>query len=393
MSHVFISYVRDNSALVLKLRDVLQAHRVEVWLDRDRIKPGEWWEEAIRKAISEGLFFIACFSREYQRRSEAYMNEELTLAIDVLRRRPFNQIWFIPVVLDEECEVPDIGIGRGKTLHSINWVEIYGDKWDDGVRRMLSVVAPTPSPGTIFRDKLKDGSQGPEMVTIPAGELWMGLDEALDSDAYKSELPRHRVIIAKGFALGRYPVTFDEYDRFARATDCELPSDQDWGRGNRPVINVSWDDATAYTEWLSTQTGKRYRLPTEAEWEYAARAGTETRYWWGNEIGRNKANCDGCGSQWDNQMTAPVGSFEANPFGLYDTAGNVLEWVEDCWHGSYKGAPDDGTAWISGGDCKRRVLRGGSWFGNPNRVRSANRSWHYRVYRTSGRGFRLAQDL
>ena len=247
---------------------------------------------------------------------------------------------------------------------------------------------------TLFRDELKDGSEGPAMVTIPAGEFWMGSDKALDADAGNSELPRHRVIIAKGFALGRYPVTFDEYDRFARAKWFrKLPSDQGWGRGNRPVINVSWEDATAYTAWLSAQTGKRYRLPTEVEWEYAARAGTETRYWWGDEIEHNKANCVGCGSQWDNKKTSPVGSFEANPFGLYDTAGNVWEWVEDCWHESHEGAPNDGSAWISGGECNRRVLRGGSWDDNPRGVRSAIRSGFYRDYRDTVSGFRLAQDL
>jgi formylglycine-generating enzyme required for sulfatase activity len=126
-------------------------------------------------------------------------------------------------------------------------------------------------------------------------------------------------------------VTFEEYAKFATAVGRKLPEGEGWGTGNRPVINVSWKDAVAYAEWLSEQTGKRYRLPSEAEWEYAAGAGTETKYWWGNEVGINRANCDGCGSQWDNKQTAPVGSFDANPLGLYDTAGKVFEWVQDCW--------------------------------------------------------------
>jgi formylglycine-generating enzyme required for sulfatase activity len=193
--------------------------------------------------------------------------------------------------------------------------------------------------------------------------------------------------------MGRYEVTFDEYDVFARLTGGALPAYQEvWDRGRRPVSNVSWKDAVAYAEWLSKQTGKRYRLPTEAEWEYAARAGTETAYWWGNEVGKNRANCDGCGSSWDGKQTAPVASFESNPWGLHDMAGNVWEWAQDCYHDSYEGVPADGSAWEKGG-CARRVIRGGSWDNDPRGVRSADR---YRLVpddRNSLLGFRLAQDL
>jgi formylglycine-generating enzyme required for sulfatase activity len=164
--------------------------------------------------------------------------------------------------------------------------------------RVRTAGAKRAAPGNVFRDRLADGSEGPEgpvMVLIPAGEFWMGSDKRRDPEAYDDELPRHRVTIAKAFALGRHPVTFAEYDRFAEATSRDLPDDKKWGREDRPVINVSWEDAVAYRAWLSEQTGRRYRLPTEVEWEYAARAGTETRYWWGDEVGENNANCDGCG--------------------------------------------------------------------------------------------------
>ena len=150
---------------------------------------------------------------------------------------------------------------------------------------------------------------------------------------------------------------------------CRSVADEGWGRGDRPVINVSWDDAQAFVGWLSQETGESYRLPSEAEWEYAARAGTETRYSWGDEIGTNRANCDGCGSQWDDRQTAPVGSFPPNPFGLHDMHGNVGEWVEDCWNDSYRSAPADGIAWLSG-DCDRRLSRGGSWW-SPRTIRAA----------------------
>jgi formylglycine-generating enzyme required for sulfatase activity len=248
-------------------------------------------------------------------------------------------------------------------------------------------------PGGVIRDTLPDGSPGPEMVSIPRGEFRMG-DIQGSGDA--GEQPVHLVRIPRSFAMGRYEVTFDEYDVFARLTGRAPPADQGWGRGRRPVINVSWKDAVAYAEWLSQQTGKRYRLPTEVEWEYAARAGTETTYWWGNDVGENRANCNGCGSRWDGKQTAPVGSFSSNSWGLHDTAGNVYEWVQDCWHKDYEGAPEDGSkTWgkEGGGDCNRRVIRGGSWSYEPWYVRSAYRSKDVPDLRYGNLGFRLAQDL
>jgi formylglycine-generating enzyme required for sulfatase activity len=209
------------------------------------------------------------------------------------------------------------------------------------------------------------------------------------------QIPVHTVQIIKPIALSRFEVTFDEYDAFAKATNRSLPSDQSWGRGRRPVINVSWEDAQAYAKWLSEQTGKRYRLPSEAEWEYVARAGSKTSYWWGDQIGKGQANCRGCGSQWDANQTAMVGSFKPSSFGLYDTAGNVWEWVEDCWHENYNGAPTDGRAWKeeNGGQCGQRVIRGGSWGNHPVSLRSSVRSRFVADFRGYFIGFRLAQDI
>ncbi len=239
--------------------------------------------------------------------------------------------------------------------------------------------------GEVFRDRLKDGSDGPEMVVIPAGTFRMG---DIQGGGYSDEQPVHQVSV-KSFAMSRYEVTFAEYDKFAEATGKSKPGDRGWGRGNRPVIDVSWHDAVAYTQWLSTQTGKTYRLPTAAEWEYAARGGTETKYWWGNESGYNRANCNGCGSQWDGKKTAPVGSFSANPFGLYDTVGNLWEWCADSSHDSYKGAPTEGQVW-NGGDESRRVLRGGSWYDSPDLCRSAYRGRYSSDTRYQSFGFRVA---
>ena len=243
-------------------------------------------------------------------------------------------------------------------------------------------------PGETFRDTLRSGGSGPEMVVIPAGSFRMGCVSGVKCD--DDEKPVHNVTIARPFAVSKYELTFEEYDRFTMPTG--RVDDQGWGRGRRPVINVSWQDAQDYVRWLSGETGATYRLLTEAEWEYAARAGTSTAYNWGNQIGSGRANCQGCGSQWDKRQTAPVGSFGANGFGLHDMHGNVWEWVADCWNGSYNGAPSDGSAWTSG-DCSDRVLRGGSLYFIPRNLRSAYRLGGPSGYRDLNIGFRVARTL
>ena len=241
-------------------------------------------------------------------------------------------------------------------------------------------------PGQVFRDC----EDCPEMVVVPGGTFRMGCVSG--QDCYDDEFPVHEVRVAS-FALGRYEVLFKEYDRFVAATGRERPPDWGWGRGGQPVINVSWEDATAYAEWLSAETGQRYRLPSEAEWEYAARAGTTTAYSWGADIGQNRANCLDCGSRWDAQQAAPAGSFAANAWGLHDMHGNVWEWVADCWHDSYARAPTDGSAWTRGGNCSRRVFRGGSWLRSARNLRSASRNWIDVGNRLDDVGIRLSRTL
>ena len=256
--------------------------------------------------------------------------------------------------------------------------------------------APSPSapqaassrqPGETFSDALNSGGQGPEMVVVPAGRFQMGCVSG--QDCFDEEFPLHDVTIPQAFAVSKYEVTFEDYDRFTYPNRVD---DEGWGRGRRPVINVSWNDAQDYVEWLWAQTGHTYRLLSEAEWEYVARAGSSTAYSWGNAIGSNRANCIGCGGQWDNGQTAPAGSFPPNAFGVHDMHGNVWEWVEDCWNGSYAGAPTDGSAWRSG-DCARRVLRGGSWFYTPRALRSAHRVLIPSGIRRYQIGFRVARTL
>ena len=239
--------------------------------------------------------------------------------------------------------------------------------------------------GSVFRDALRSSGQGPEMVVLPTGSF---------QKRYEG-FPK-TVTINYPIAMSKYEVTFAEYDRFALATNAKKPRAHGWGRGMRPVINVSWHDANAYAKWLSQQTGKTYRLPSETEWEYAARAGTTTKYSWGDEIGRNRANCDGCASRWDGK-TAPVGSFAANGFGLHDMHGNVSEWVEDCYDEDRDArVPSDGRARTR---CNyfepRRVRRGGSWGDDPQyrNLCSACRNNSTPFGQNAYNGFRLVREL
>ena len=245
--------------------------------------------------------------------------------------------------------------------------------------------------GLSLRSGLKIGGTSPEMVIVPAGTFMMG-GKTGELDGRENEIPRHFVNIAQPFAIGRYTVTFEEYDRFCESTGKQKPYDCGWGRDNRPVIYVSWDDAQAYCTWLTIQTGQAYRLPSEAEWEYAARAGTKTAYWWGDEIGVNQTNCGDSGSQWSGKQTSPVGSFPANPFGLHDTSGNVWELVQDVWRSHYIGAPNDGSAWEWGvGPFGHPiVIRGGSWVDRAGDVRCAVRYGGRPGGRDLSLGFRLA---
>nr|WP_276202604.1 SUMF1/EgtB/PvdO family nonheme iron enzyme [Marinobacterium rhizophilum] len=245
------------------------------------------------------------------------------------------------------------------------------------------------TPGGFFFDALEQGDYGPEMVHLPRGTFLMGAESRQSDD---NERPMHEVSIAHAVALARHEVTFEDYDRFAAATGRAKPDDNGWGRGRQPVINVSWEDASRYAQWLARETGQPYRLPSEAEWEYAARAGTQSAYWWGDELGSGFAVCDECGSEWDGKQPAPVGSLEANPWGLFDLNGNVDEWVQDCYVDNHRDAPRNGSARQQSG-CEYRVMRGGSWFDIGRLVRSSSRYRNPPGGLSSSWGFRVAVDL
>ena len=276
---------------------------------------------------------------------------------------------------------------------------------------------PIPQPGAVFRDC----ADCPEMVVVPAGTFMMG-SPASEAGRDDDEGPLHGVTISQPFAVGVYEVTRGEFGRFVGATGystgdrcwtfengrVDERSGRDWRnpgykQGERePVVCVSWEHAQTYVRWLSEETGQRYRLLSEAEWEYLAQGGTSTaRYWGESEAGQcryaNGADA-GTGLEWavschdGYARTAPVGSYEANAFGLHDLLGNVWEWTQDCWNASYEGVPSDGRAWESG-ECRVRVLRGGSWYSKPVFLRSADRLRYAAGNRSGGHGFRLARTL
>lgn len=249
-------------------------------------------------------------------------------------------------------------------------------------REAMTSRAPAPF-GTVFRDC----TDCPELVWLPQGEFLMGEPTTVNG-------PPHVVRIGYLLAVGRFEVTFAEWDACVAAGGCRRrPDDAGWGRARQPVVNVSWADAQQYTAWLSRRTRKHYRLLAEAEWEYAARAGSHVRYWWGDQAGLGDANCNGCGSRWDGRRAAPVGSFAPNPFGLHDMHGNVSEWVEDCYHDRYQDAPGDGSAWTL--ECAVRtdirILRGGTWRDSSHATRSAARSSAALNYYDNRIGFRIAR--
>lgn len=225
---------------------------------------------------------------------------------------------------------------------------------------------------------------------IPAGEFQMGVKKS----AFDNERPLHTVQFNQDFYMSQTEITFAQYDAYAVASQVNKPDDQGWGRANQPIINVSWEDAQGYTKWLSQESALLCRLPSEAEWEYAARAGSQAQYSWGDKIGTNKANCNGCGSYWDAQKSSPVASFKANDWGLYDMHGNVEEWVQDCWSDNYQQAPKEGEDWVEQcNDAEYRVLRGGSWISDPEKVRSGHRNGSFPSFNYDHHGFRVMCSL
>ena len=245
----------------------------------------------------------------------------------------------------------------------------------------------------------KDCPMCPEVVEVPVGSFLRG-SPVLEESRKDTEGPQHEVKISQPLAVGIYEVTFAEWDACVRDEGCRgyLPEDEGWNRGRQPIMNVNWEDAQAYVEWLSEKTGQPYRLLSESEWEYVARAGTQTPFHTGETITPQQANYysrysyRGGRIGQSREQPVPVGRFQPNAFGLYDMHGNVWEWVQDCWNMNYAGAPRDGQAWEAG-DCSQRVARGGSWYYAPDILRSASRERYSTDYRNNKGGFRVARTL
>ena len=424
MSDIFISYKREEQDKARQLAVALEQQGWSVWWD-PKLRAGEYFNEVIQKALDEARCVIVLWSKRSVK--SRYVTAESSYALEYNKLVPvaiedvelpflFRSI-HTPRLIDWDVSdefdafkslVDDIAAKLGKPIKAkLKQAESIGAKTDS--QPAAAKVKPSKPARTkprqtrpvgamegdrpnakVFQDTLKDGAKGPEMVLIEGDAFLMGSDPNVDSYAQKDEQPQHEVTIER-FYIGKYPVTFAEYAVFAQITGRQQPDDQGWGRDRRPVINVSWKDATAYCDWLSEQTGKSYSLPSEAEWEHAARAGTRSRWYWGDNVEKAGDHAWFYGNS--DSRTQPVGGKQPNDFGQYDMAGNVWEWIQDCWHEDYKDAPDDGRAWLKedGGDCEHRVVRGGSWFSIADLLRSASR---YRLfppshYRHHTLGFRV----
>jgi formylglycine-generating enzyme required for sulfatase activity len=419
-----------------------------LWQDQEAIAPGRLWESEIKAAIEQAVFFIpivtpravnshyckfefeAFLAREnalgrtdlvfpllYIRvpglESEAEWRKDPLLSIIGLRQyvdwRRFRHadIRTPPVreAIEHFCEKivealrePWVSPEARRKQQEIDAHQRAGEEKQraDATRQAEEEIRRVSATRKSDADRpdfaiFRDAPFAPELVVIPTGEFMMGSTPG-EEGRFVEEGPRHCVKIGQRFAIGRHPVTFDEYDWFCEANGRNKPRDQGWGRGQRPVINVGWNDAQAYLTWLSQQIGKAYRLPSEAEWEYACRAGTTTSYSFGGTITPDKANY--ADSELD--RTSEVGTYTANCWGLHDMHGNVLEWVEDDWHDNYNTAPTDGSAWQepkTGSNPRRCVLRGGSWSTDLEYCRSAYRGRVDAVIRSLYAGFRVARTL
>lgn len=400
MCDIFISYSRKDVVTANKLASMMNNLGLEIWFDHHLIA-GERHGAAIEQQIRKAKQVLVLWS-ENSIHSD-WVCDEASLA-KALRK-------MIPVSLDGAK--PPLGF---RTLHTPDLSNFVDDHEHQVIKNLLQrapqlarqvqsnssqtsiITVPfsrledrPPSPRETFRDQLSELQKGPKMVVIPAGEfiIGSGLDEV---GRQKEESPQLAISLGEHFAMGIYPITFSEYDFYCRNAGIKPPDDQCWGRRNRPVINVNWHEAVDYCHWLSEISGRIYRLPTEAEWEYAARAQSSTRYWWGNEIAAGYAHCDGCEPENELEQTVPVGRFQPNPFGLFDMHGNVFEWCQDRWHSNYTGLPQNGAPWMSGVSSKR-VIRGGSWLDHPQHLRSANRWGNLAKERHDFLGFRVVREL
>jgi len=402
MADIFISYARKDVKAARQLAEVLEGRGWSVWWDR-RIPTGRRFDEVIDEQLSAARCVVALWSESgvasHWVREEAADARERGILVPAFLETVRAPLGFRGLQSADLEGWRKDGHHPGLARFVNDIARLLDEPAAPSVRTSKTAPAkeaPQPPVKTppvpedlpdlsVFRDI--DEPWCPEMVVLPAGEFMMGSPDT-DKDANENEKPQHRVVIGYRFAVARYPMTFEEYDQFCEAVDYEKANDGGWRRGRSPVIHVNWNDARTHVAWLRRETGKPYRLLSEAEWEYACRAGTKTRY-----------SCDDIMTQINANFgkklgrTTPVGSYPENPWHLFDMHGNVWEWVEDTWHGYYIGAPDDGSAWTTGGDHDYRAARGGSWSSNPEQLRSADRNGGLPDSRRNYIGFRVARTL
>ncbi|CCI09290.1 SUMF1/EgtB/PvdO family nonheme iron enzyme [Microcystis aeruginosa] len=441
---IFLAHASEDKPAVLALYNRLKQAGYKPWLDKKDLIPGQIWRDEIPKAIKASQIFLACLSGKSANK-QGYIQRELRIALNTFGEMLPGTIFFIPMRL-EECEIPDLRMSEvGLNLRDIHRLDYWEEDGFEQLERAigyqfklepeepkqpLSVfnfevvgvnakgeqINKESKQSQYFREDLGDGITL-EMVAIPGGTFLMGTeDEEIERlvkkfnwDGLRSERPKREVNVPP-FFIGKYPITQEQWRAIASRTDLKVdPSaplrvnldlnpayfkdrpDSD----RRPVEQVNWYDAIEFCARLSKLTVREYRLPSEAEWEYACRAGTTTPFYFGETITGELANYNAgytyageAKGEYRNETT-PVGQFPPNAFGLYDMHGNVWEWCADTWHGNYDGAPTDGSVWIENGNDNRSLLRGGSWYFNPNVCRSAYRNVSYRRVNSSYFGFRV----
>ena len=405
MIRIFLAHAKEDKAKVFELYDRLKQRGYQPWLDKKDLLGGQLWDDEIKKAIDSSDIFIACLSKRSVKK-QGYVQKEFRMALQKCGNMPEGKIYLIPLRLDD-CEIPNLRQREyGLNIRDYQWVDLFEPDGFEQLVRSIDHYFPVPKRSdsskldnpnsdeayfdrlnrlqaadlevmnrfaqeTMMAQAMDKGSESPkqktidlgngvtlEVMCIPGGTFLMGSSEN-EEISLNSEKPQHKVTVPE-FWMGKYPLTQAQYSAVTGKNPSHFKGD------DLPVEQVSWYDAVEFCKQLSRKTGKHYRLPSEAEWEYACRAGTNTCYFFGNELTGKQANFKG-------SKTIPVGKYPANAFGLYDMHGNVWEWCQDYWHGNYDGAPTDGSAWIKDGYDEYRVMRGGSWAFNLVLCRSARR--------------------
>ncbi|MDB9388083.1 SUMF1/EgtB/PvdO family nonheme iron enzyme [Microcystis aeruginosa] len=437
---IFLAHASEDKPAVLALYDRLKQAGYKPWLDKKDLIPGQIWRDEIPKAIKASQIFLACLSGKSANK-QGYIQRELRIALDTFGEMLPGTIFFIPMRL-EECEIPDLRLAEvGLNLRDIHRLDYWEEDGFEQLERAIThqfnpepeepkqpVIVPEEpkQPLSVFNFEVvgvnakgeqikKESKQSQyfredlgngitlEMLAIPGGTFLMGSPQD-EKDSFGDERPQHEVNVPP-FFIGKYPITQAQWRAIASRTDLKVKQDLDFNPAyfkdrpdsdRRPVEQVNWYDAIEFCARLSKLTGREYRLPSEAEWEYACRAGTTTPFYFGETITGELANYNASKTYAGEpkaefrQQTTPVGQFPPNVFGLYDMHGNVWEWCADTWHDNYDGAPRDGSVWTENGHDNRSPLRGGSWFYDPFFCRSAYRYYYYRRgLLNDGLGFRV----